>query len=250
MIPALKAEFRKLLTVRSTYIMALIIALLTVLVNLYFEGYRGVTGSAASNLAPNALQEIIINQAGTAAVFIAIISILLMAHEYRYNTINYTLTITASRTKAFVAKSIAAATFGTVFGLAMVGFAIVCYYIGLSIRGASLPAQDLVIATTIAKLVLYFGIYALVGLLLASVIKNLVGAIAFFFIVPVTVEGLLSQVLKENTAYLPFTMFDSILGAGFITSKLSIARIITFSLLYIAIAWLVSWQLFLRRDAN
>lgn len=250
MIATIKSEFLKLFTVRSTYILTLLALVFIALLNLYFEGYRGNSGSPAANLESTAVREIVANASGMVAVFIAIISILLMAHEYRYNTIMFTLTANTHRTRVLLSKSLAIVTFGVVFGVLAMAFAVGCYFIGLELRDAVLPAQQFDVLFTLGKVTLYFTVYSLIGLLLAGLVKGVVGAIAFFFVAPITVEPLLRLVLKDNAAYLPFTMFDSIMGAGLIQSKLSTTRIVLFSALYIAIAWLITWILFLRRDAN
>lgn len=250
MITSIKSEFLKLLTVRSTYIISIIALIIIAILAFYFEGYRGVAGTGASNLAPTAIKEIVAFSSGTVGLFVAIISILLMAHEFRYNTITYSLTLSKSRTKFLLSKTIASAIFALAFGFIMVSFAVACYYLGLNLRNASLPAQDINVLTLAGKAALYFVAYSLFGLILASIIRNLVATIAFFFIVPNTVEPLLSIILKDNTAYLPVTLFDSIVGAGIIDSELSATRIVTFSIMYLAIGWLVAWYLFLKRDTN
>ncbi len=250
MTTTLKSEYLKLLTVRSTYITMLLAFLLIALFSFYFEGFRGVTGSPASTLQTTAIREIIVNSAGLVAAFITIVTILLMAHEYRYNTINYSLTLVASRTKFLLSKSIVAVTFGVVFGFLGVFFALVCYFVGLSLRDATLPAQQINYLEFVGKGALYFAVYALIGLILATIIRSLVGAIVFFFIVPVTVEPLLGAVLKNNTGYLPFTMFDSIIRTGVIKSELTASKIAIFAVIYIIIGWIIAWLLFMRRDAN
>jgi ABC-2 type transport system permease protein len=250
MIAALKSEFRKLFTIRSTYIMCIVALLLIALFSFYFEGFKGNTGSPAAKLAPTAIQEMVANSSGMIATFISIITILMMAHEYRYNIIMHTLTAARRRTTVLLAKIIAAATFAFVVGFVGVGFSLLCYYLGLSLRDASLPAQTFGAASQLGRLAVYFVAYALVGVLLATLIRSVVGAIAFFFIVPVTIEPLLSLVLKEKAVYLPFAALDNITGASMIQHPISHERAMLVALIYLLIGWLIAWYLFLRRDAN
>lgn len=250
MLSSLKSDFLKIFTIRSTYILSGISFLLIILMSFYFEGYRGVTGTAASELTETALKELVGNTAGMVAIFVSLVGILLMAHEYRYNTIMYTLTYNTSRTKMLISKSIAIIVFSVCLGILTALFSIACYYVGLSLRDAALPTQDFNTFAIFSKTALYFTIYGLLGLLLAVIVKSVVGAIAFFFIAPVTVEPLLGIPLKENAVYLPITMFDSIMGAGILQSNLSPTRIITLSIFYIVILWFVALAIFLRRDAS
>lgn len=258
MINALKSDLRKLLTIRSTYIMSAIAVLLTSGISFYFEGYKGNSGSPAATLGSNALEVIISTTAGFSVVFITIVAILSVAHEYRYNTIMYTLTSNASRTKALASKCMVLTAYAVIFGLITCALAIGSYMIGLSLRDVSLPAQDFDILTQIGRISAYFAGYALVGLLLATLIRNLVGAIVIFLIAPSTIESLLSVfILKDNGVYLPFRSLDNIVGistvdnpGGVLGSTVSPATSIAVAAIYIIIALLVTWVLYLRRDSN
>lgn len=250
MIATLKSEFRKLFTVRSTYILILLALAIILLLNFFFEGYKGNTGSPASELAPTALKEIISNTAGLVALFISLLTVLFMGHEYRHNTIMYTLTANSRRTQVLLAKTIVALVAGVGLGLLSVAFGLASYFIGLDLRNAVLPTQELNVAEQMGKLVIYFGWYSLIGLLLTVLIRNLIGAIAFLLIFPTTVEPLLGLLLKKNAGYLPFASMDNVMGASMIQQDISPARSMVVVGIYLVVLWIVSWTIFLRRDAN
>lgn len=252
MIPALKSDFRKLLTIRSTYILTTLAVLLITLLAFYFEGYRGNTGSAASTLQPTAYREIVSTVSGmTAFFFVSIIAILFMAHEYRYNTIMYTLTANARRSKVLLSKIIVMVSFGVLFGIAAVLLGLGLYSFGVSLRGASLPAQDFPLFAEFGRVAVYFAIYALFGLLLATLLRNIVAAIGTLFAFPIIIEPLSSMILKENAVYMPFAATDTIIGASLIQgSKLSSNEAILVAGSYVVVGWAIAWLLFLRRDAN
>src|SRR4030081_2547999 len=96
MIPALKAEFRKLLTVRSTYIIFALALVFVAFFAGYIEGFRTLPDHVHN---PNALSEQVTSAVQAMSIFGALIALLLFAHEYRYNTIMHTLTLSNSRTK-------------------------------------------------------------------------------------------------------------------------------------------------------
>lgn len=251
MLPTLKSEFRKLFTIRSTYVITFIVLALVFLMCFYFEGYKGNTGSAASELAPTALREIIANAAGIGALFISIIAVLFMAHEYRYNTIMYTLTTNARRTKVLLAKMITITIFGVLFGLITALFGLGVYLLGLQLRDATLPAQEFDLLTQLGKVTVYYGAYALIGLIIATLLRAVVGAIVVLLLVPTTIEPLISLVLKEKAVYLPFAATDTIMGASMIQgSNLSSNGAIGVTAIYLVVAGVITWLLFLRRDAN
>jgi ABC-2 type transport system permease protein len=250
MLPSMKAEFRRLFTVRSTYILIGLSLVLIVFFAFWFEGYKGNTGSPASELASTALHEIVANGVGLGVVFASIVAILFMAHEYRYNTIMYTLTANASRSKALLAKLLTIILFSVAYGLFASLVAILSYLLGLSLRDASLPAQQFNVFAELGRIVFYCTGYALIGMLIATVARSVVVAIAAILIVPTTVEPLLGLLLKENSKYLPFTALDSSVGASFAQNTLSSGNAILVSCAYLLTALAVTWLLFVRRDAN
>lgn len=250
MIPTLKSEFRKLFTIRSTYVITLIVLLLIGLMNFYFEGYKGNTGSAASKLESTAIQEVISNTAGMGVLFLAIIAVLFMAHEYRYNTIMYTLTANTRRTTVLLTKMFTVSVFGVCFGIVTVLFGIGMYLLGVQLRDATLPTQDLSIWTSLGKVALYYAGYALIGVMLAVLLRAVVGAIAALLLVPTTVEPLLGVVLKDNAVYLPFAALDTVVSASMMRGDLTSTGAIGVSAIYIAVFGVITWLLFLRRDAN
>lgn len=241
MIALLRAECRKLLTVRSTFIISAIALVLVAFLSFYVEGYRGMMPL------PNWLNYLIGNVSTTIAMFIAIISILLMAHEYRYNTIMYTLTSANSRTKVLFAKMCTVIVFALGFTLIAWILAFVAFWFGVQLSPNELqqwttPSLEW---ETVWRNAFFVVSFALLGLVLAFLLRHVVGAIAVLFILP-TVEGIFSALLKDNAKYLPFSMLEQV-HSGTVWKPLTVAFLFT---AYMASAWLIAWYLFMRRDAN
>lgn len=241
MIPLLRAEARKLFSVRSTYIISAIALALITFLAFYTEGYRGMFPTETW------LTTLMANVATTITIFVAIVAILLLGHEYRYNTITYTLAAANSRTKVLLAKIITVIGFS--LGMTVIAWllAVVAYIAGVSLspnEGQILVSPEFVWNNIWRGfyLVVSFG---LIGLLLAFLIRQLVGAIAVLFIWP-TVELLLSPLLKESARYLPFSLLEKI-GSNSPFATNSAAFLFA---AYLAALWLLAWYLFLRRDAN
>lgn len=98
--------------------------------------------------------------------------------------------------------------------------------------------------------------YALVGIVLAVLIRSLVGAIVAFFVLP-SIEGIITPMLKENAKYLPFRSLDSIPsvkdpGSVITTGGQSLDNMAALGLFtaYIAVFGILAAVLFIRRDAN
>ena len=248
MIPAIRSEFRKLFTIRSTYIISILAMLIAGFFSFYVEGLRG----ADNMLQPAKLQNEILNSVGVLAIFGAIVATLLITHEYRYNTIMYTLTSANSRTKVLWAKFVAVS--GYVFLLTVLGllFAVTCMYLGLAIKHISPIHQYVAWGDLIWRVLFYAWAYGIAGLVLGLLVRQVVGAIVVIFLMPSTIEPLLGLLLKGNAKYLPFTSLNHVVGTSDVQAAhaLSFGRNAVVFGVYLLIGWIVAWILFEKRDAN
>jgi ABC-2 type transport system permease protein len=245
---AVKAELRKLLTVRSTYFIIAFLFLLLGIFGFYVSGWHM---SRVDLLNPEALAHDVTDAVNTISVFIALIAVLLFTHEYRYNTIMYTLTSSNSRSKVLAAKIIVIGGFALIFTALFAVLSPLISLLGIHAHHLTLAHQTLHYSN-LAWRTLFFGWgYAMVGLVLAALIRSQVGTIAALFIAPSTVEGLLGLLLKKNVVYLPFSSLHAVIGIydnqG---SNISPSHAALVFLGYLLVAWAIAWMLFLRRDAN
>ena len=248
MIAALKAEFRKLLTVRSTYILVGVAILFILFYAGYIEGYH-LAGKDLLN--PHLYNDDIVGAlTSLPMIFGAIVAILLMTHEYRYNTIMHTLTASNSRSKVLAAKFIVI----TVFALAMTAvigaLSPLVSALGIHLHGSTLVPQELHLSSIVWRSLFNGWAYIMTALLLAALIRNQIGAIVSLFAIP-TLEQVLSLLLKHDSVYLPFIALNAVLSnpeprIGTITYGRA-AGVVT---IYLVVGWIIAWVLFLRRDAN
>jgi len=260
MITGIKAEFRKLFTVRSTYILTGFALLYMVFYDFYIVGIRA--GHNQSFIGPQSPRYLITEVSRAASIaapvlFSAIIAILLMAHEYRYNTIMYTLTSSNSRNKTLLAKIIAITAFALVFSLFVQVLAPIFALAGLHVHHVVLPHQEFYYRALFWRVMFYGWAYAMIGLLLAIVFRNVIVAIVSLFLVPVTIEPALGLLLNTHQQqYLPFTALSAVLNNGLLrvarvgSGQLSAEQSAGVVLIYIVIGLTTGWILFLRRDAN
>ena len=243
----LRSEIRKLLSVRSTYYILALTLGLVVLVGFYIEGYRLdpqllKDPLLLSNTAPDAITSLILLG--------GIVGLLLMTHEYRYNTIIYTMTTSKSRTRILVSKFLAMTIFA-IFFCALVGLLSPSMtYLGVhAAHHSDLMAPQSIHYADVAWRVLYYGwAYIVAALMLAVLIRNQVAAIASLFLIP-TIEQLLSLLLKNNSVYLPFTSLGSLVSTPTQGSITHVHAAFLFTG-YLIIGWAAAWILFLRRDAQ
>jgi ABC-2 type transport system permease protein len=243
MISAIKSEFRKLLTIRSTYVICLLSFALLVFFAFYIGGLRA---GAASN-DPGKLTSDVMGAINFLSIFIAIASALIMTHEYRYNTILYTLTASKSRLRVLLAKVIVVSVFSIVFTLVAGTLSPILSYMGMSLHHLTVVHQNIQISDLLWRGIFYGWAYGMIGLLFATLIRSQIGTMVAIFFIPSTIEPLLGLLLKEKVAYLPFNALNAIAGNLTVLTHAKAAVLVT---VYLLAGWIIAFVLFLRRDAN
>lgn len=252
MMPTLRSEFKKLLTVRSTYIITALVTAFVIFITFYVIGWRM---NAHDLHDPNQLASTITG-ALSLTVFGAIVAILLMTHEYRYNTIMYTLTSSNSRSKVLLSKFIVVSVYALLLSVLIGVLSPLMTYLGVHANGHTLVPQTLHYGDLIWRSLFYGWGFSMAGLLFALLSRNQVASIAALFVIPDFIEQLLGLLLKHNTVYLPFSSLSQVLNAGSgngrvdTSSTLSPGKAAGVFCIYLAVGWAVSWYLFLRRDAT
>ena len=243
MVAELRSEFRKLLTTRSTYLITVLVALFVALISFWPQGLLLNKDQLAD---PTQLANDIIGPLTVVGVMAGIVAILLMSNEYRHNTIMYTLTSTNKRLKVLAAKFIVISLYGIFFAALMGLVAPLFSIIGVHNAGHALGPQTIDYSSLVWRTLFAGWGFALMGLLLAVIIRNQIGAIVSMLVIPLVAENALFPLLKKNTDFLPFHTLSGVLLPGHI----SIGASAWLFVLYAAVLSLVAALLFLKRDAN
>lgn len=256
MLASIKSEFRKLLTVRSTYFITAIALLLIGFISFYAMGMQA--GEAVKN--PKYLTGVILDSVNFATAFISIVALLLLAHEYRYNTIMYSLTSSSSRNKFLIAKIVAATGYAFMLVLLVGVLAPLLASLGASVKHLDVVPQTLQYGDLLWRILFAGFANAMVGLLFIALIRNQIGALVAVFLIPTTGETLLTLLIKEKSIYLPFSALNEVISTAntrldsgdspFVQGHLSPIKGAAVFGIYLVIGWIVAWILFLKRDAN
>jgi ABC-type transport system involved in multi-copper enzyme maturation permease subunit len=305
MLAQIKSEFRKLFTVRSTYILVIVALLLTILFSYfgtsaqtYDEAVCDSTGeviyssdfsdeqlSKASpedicggsvsyttkterNLPKEKLLFTLQETLPLTITFVSIVLVLLVAHEFRYNTISYTLTISNSRSKVLLAKIIAGTVFTLATTLLALGVTLATFYLAVNIKNLYLPTQDYNWVYILSRHFVYALGTTLIFMGIAILVRNLVASIAAVFVLPIidSIAGLLLMTRDiEPTKVLPFSSLDRFgnvvsdmvpgasaerFGGMDVNSQATVVGSLVAFGLYFIVVWSLAWLTFLRRDAN
>lgn len=248
---SLRSEFKKLLTVRSTYFTTAFVLALTLFISIFVYGYKEARPAADPLFVADLLYQVL----GLVAMAGVILSILLVAHEYRYNTITYTFTLSRRRLSVLLSKVIVMFSYTAVVAAAMLIIAYLGGKFGISLHHAVLAPQHFNVGEAIAQYFAYTWGYVLSGIILAVIIRGLVGSFVAYFLIP-TAESILSLIIKGNTKYLPFRALDATaaipnqqnIDMGLTTLSHMTAFIVTCA--YLGFFGLIAVILFVKRDAN
>lgn len=246
MIASLKSEARKLISIRSTYVILAICLVLEFIFAFYVVGWHTTPTQLAS---PHYMVSQVLGAINALSLLVAIGAVLAVTHEYRYNTIMYTLTSTRSRTRALVAKFLTVSGFALLTFCALGLLAALLSEVAIHLRGLPLGHQDIQLWSTLWRGMFAGWGFTAIAFILAVIIRAQVGALAALLLLPSTVESLLGLLLKSNQAYLPFHTLNILLDIGNGGPHISYVRAALVAGIYIVVGWLVAWYLFLKRDA-
>jgi len=247
MLASLKSEFRKLLTVRSTYLLFTAAFLLAVgLIGFWIYGYKDVSHASQSH---EALQSAINSAVTFVGIFFSFVTVLLVGHEYRYNTIMYSLTSASGRGKVFFSKFLAAAVIALLATVVIVACTVGSFHIGQNVHHVNTISQSIDWWPATWRAVVSLVGSVAYAFIIAILIRSLIGAVAVVLLLPSTIEGLLMLLLKDNVKYLPYTSLGNLTsdtpahGASYLFSLAVIGA-------YAFGGGLIAYILFLKRDAN
>jgi ABC-type transport system involved in multi-copper enzyme maturation permease subunit len=214
------------------------------LVGFWIYGYKDA-GHAVQEA--GALRDYAYGAISVVGVFVAFLAILSVSHEYRYNTILYSLTNVNHRTKLFVNKWIASVLSALLLAAITLALGVGALYIGQAMNHLNEVSQTMLDWGFVWRAAVGIAGSVTFGYIIAMLVRSQVAAIAIFLVLPSTVEQLLILLLKDNIKYLPFTALGNV-------TSLSPSPALSVSLLvvgaYTAVLGLAAWILFLRRDAS
>ncbi len=210
MTEALRFEWTRIRTLRSTYWLTVLALLLSAAVAGIIawimrddpigvgEGGIILTGGSAFSPLP------------FTAVFMGILGAFAFGHEYRHGTILATLAAVPRRGDVAFAKCLVIAIWSLVVGAASVGLN---WVVARVLSGQSLALVDGAAGRALLGYLCFVGLWGLLGLGLASLLRNMPATLVILLVFPLVVEPLIGALtllpalesVREYVNYLPFT---------------------------------------------
>jgi ABC-type transport system involved in multi-copper enzyme maturation permease subunit len=272
MIDALRYEWVRLWSIRSTYWLIGIALGLQLVLTLIIAGQLPSSGPLSGGDDVFALLVTIGASLGLAPLFIAyilgLVGVFSMGHEYRHGMIRATLTALPNRLTVLMAKVVVAAL---VAGTAAVVCVIIAVLAAL-LFDVDMPTGDGFWGIT-AGTVIYTMLFTVSGLAFAAITRNQTAAVALLLLVPTVLEAIIKAVVlavkfgsDDPTAeggfagllkFLPYDAGGQLYTRLTMDRALEIFGIVPFGPLggglvmgtFVAILLAISIVLFLRRDA-
>lgn len=245
MIPAIRAELRKLLTVRSTYLIFFGTLALNIVVSYWTSGYKFTQPTGTNYLQSSAMSTIT-----GMGFFVGLVPLLLITHEYRHNLIYYTLTANRRRSTVFLAKLAVIAKYTALFMLANGAGAVLAIVVGLAMGHHTLPAQHYDWWPLLWKSSLYLMCISGFAAIFGFVVRNQIGAFILYLLYPDPIEQLIGLLLRGAAKYLPFNAISAIMSEATQPDRLSAHAGAVVAAAWVVGGLLLSWVLFVKRDAN
>jgi ABC-2 type transport system permease protein len=212
--PQIRTEFRKLTTIRGPW---LLLAAGPVIV------VAGITGLVLSgaNLHDPAVQSRAMAHVGLAAVFTLIFGILAVAGEYRHGTIADTFLSFPRRGRVIAAKLAVFGLAGAAAGLVSSAAALAATAAWWAARGAAFHLPAASTWQTLAGGVAANCAFALIGVGLGALIRNVAGATALALAWIALIEGIAGQLIGSRLArWLPFYASEALDRAAITATRL------------------------------
>ena len=245
MMSALRSEFRKLITLRSTYVILGLGLLLVILMDGWVNGYKHLEGVGSGFLA-----RIITSTIQGTSFLLGLLILLQITQEYRHNTIYHTLTLIRRRKTVVFAKAIVASLTMLAGAGVFILVGVACGVAGLAASGEALGAQSITWGDIVAKGAMYIWGAGMFALILGLLLRNQVSAIVMYLFGVNIAEQLLSLLLKSNAGYLPFRALEGVIVQPNIPGLFSSEKSMVIVLAWIVAGGAAAWFFFERRDAN
>jgi len=212
--PQIRTELRKLTTIRGPW---LLLAAGPVIV------VAGVTGLVLSgaNLHDPAVQSRAMTHVGLAAVFALIFGILAVASEYRHGTITDTFLSSPGRGRVIAAKLAVYGLVGAAAGLVSSAAALAATAAWWAARGGAFHLSAVGTWQTLAGGVAANCAFALIGVGLGALIRNVAGATTLALAWIALIEGIAGQLIGPGLArWLPFYASEALDRAAITATRL------------------------------
>lgn len=207
----LRAEARKILTTRSTILVAGFAVLYPILSLL-----PAVFAPREPAVDESTILDVLRGSAGVLTLAVLVLGILAVAGEHRHGTIVPTLLASPRRGRFVAAKLGSQAALGAILAIAVSAIGLITGTVYLASRDVSVDLLSGDVALTVSAVALVVTLYAVMGAAVGALVKNQTAAVAGALIWVLTVENAIPLVLRNPglKRWMPGGLGDRLLQAA------------------------------------
>jgi len=210
----LRAEWRKVTTIKLWWGMLLGAMALTALGVVAQIASNGVRGSVALPVSAAATQKDIASSASSAYLFSIVVGIILVTTEFRHFTSRPTFLIEPRRGRVIVAKMLISAVVGVVYGVVCAATAVAIMVPWLAAKGVTILWISGGVLESLSSAIVVIAIFAVVGIGAGVLVRNqiaaVIAALAYLFVIEPLIQ--IIPVIKNAYPYLPGAAATAITG--------------------------------------
>jgi ABC-2 type transport system permease protein len=213
MSTAIRSELLKLRTTRLAAGLLALAAGLTLLIALLESSSAGTGDSSIPALSSAAGLRAIVTNTGFAMIVATVFGVTVATGEFRHQTATDTYLDEPNRTRVLVAKLLAAAGVGLLFGLVA---SVVATSVGVAVaaaKGYEIAISTAAIAGYLAGAVLACGLLAAVGVGIGALLRGQLAALIAVFVWVMAVEQIVGGVAPDVGRFLPVLAATTLGGA-------------------------------------
>ncbi len=207
----IRVELLKLRTTRLTFGLFATAVGLTVLFSMLEASRAGSNGVASLSTAAG--QDSVITGGVLALLFAAVLGVTVSSGEFRHETATTTYLATPKRSRVLVAKSIAGACGGAVFGFAgwLIATGVSLGFVAAD--GYRTQIGDATIARYAAGHIVAGALLAAIGVAVGSLIRSELAGIIGVLVWAVVIESIIGGLYNAVQPYLPYTAATTLAGS-------------------------------------
>ena len=247
MSAVIRSELIKYRTVRSSVVLAILAVAVPVVLTALIAAFVGQSTFVDDD---DEAFNVVTGTVGLTHVLVAVMGALVIAAEYRFNTIRVTFTAVPQRSRVLAAKLVVVAAMGLAIGLVTLVLNIAVAMLILGARDIDLSLSGEGMPRALVGTVVVTALYGLTGFGLGALFRAPVAAIVVVTVQPIIVEPILFALRSEVFKWLPFTAATAVTSLDppedFVQSPLAGGLALA---AYAALFVLLGWLAVTRRDA-
>ena len=239
----LSAEFLKLRTTKTMWgLLAAVVAMTALSVSASVAGVGNLDLQSGEGI------KAVLHVAGSGAIFVLMLGIIVTAGEYRQRTAVDTYLTTPRRTRVLITKLVASISTGVAYGAVATLVAIATAAIAYRIKGLSLPLGTGLAWQILIGAVIYAALFGGLGASIGSLIRNQIFAIILAIAVMIIAEPMIFVLSPEVGKWFPAALGRSLVsdpGGDYVGPVTAGVLLFGYAVVIMCIAALVEG----RRDA-